>query len=68
MYDVEKHAIWLKVAADAMHGELLRQCDELMGAEAGTDDATDLARIAAIVSEYEEVRWPIDQTPIQKQQ
>ncbi len=64
VYDVEKHAVWLKVAADKMHGELLRQCDALMTAEAGTDEAADLARIAALVAEYEEVRWPIDQTPI----
>lgn len=66
MYDVEKHAVWLKVAADAMHAELLRQCDALMGAEAGTDEAADLERISKLVADYEEVRWPVDQTPIQK--
>jgi hypothetical protein len=65
-YDVEKHAIWIKAASDAMHAELLRQCDALMGAEAGTDDADVLARISKLVAEYEEVRWPIDKTPIQK--
>lgn len=67
MYDVEKHAVWLKAAADKMHAELLRQCDDLMAAEAGTDDASDLERISKLVVEYEEVRWLIDQTPIQKQ-
>ncbi len=66
MYDAEKHAVWFKVAADAMHAELLRQCDALMCAEAGTDDATDLDRISKLVAEYEELRWPIDHTPIQK--
>ena len=62
MYDVEKHAIWLKVAADKMHAELLRQCHHLMTAEAGTDAAEDLARIAPLVAEYEEVRWSIDKS------
>lgn len=66
MYDVERHAIWIKVAADAMHAELLRQCNALMEAAAGSDDADDLERISKLVAEYEEVRWPIDQTPIQK--
>jgi hypothetical protein len=56
----------MKVAADAMHAELLRQCDALMGAEAGTDEAADLERISRLVAEYEEVRWPVDQTSIQK--
>lgn len=68
MYDVEKHAIWLKVAADAMHAELLRQCDALMYAEPASEEAAELGRISKLVAEYEEVRWPIDQTPIQKQQ
>jgi hypothetical protein len=62
MYDVEKHAIWIKVAADKMHAELLAQCHALMSAEAGTDDADDLSRIAALVAEYEEVRWSVDKS------
>jgi hypothetical protein len=66
MYDVEKHAVWIKVAADAMHAELLRQCDALMGAAEGTEQADDLQRISKLVADYEEVRWPIDQSPIQK--
>ena len=66
MYDVEKHAVWMKVASDALHAELLRQCDALMGADAGTAEAADLERISKLVADYEDVRWPIDQTPIQK--
>ena len=52
--------MYLKASADKMHAELLRQCDALMGAEAGTDEAAALERISRIVSEYEDVRWPID--------
>lgn len=66
MYDAEKHAVWMRVAADAMHSELIRQCDSLMHAEEGTDEAADLARISRLVAEYEDVRWPVDQSPIQK--
>lgn len=46
-------------AADAMHAELLRQCDELMGAAPGSAAEKLLARIAPIVESYEQVRWPI---------
>ena len=52
MYDVEKHAAWLKVAADKMHAELLRQCDALMPAEAGTD-------ASAVHSMYTEASYQI---------
>ena len=46
-------------AADALHAELLAQCDRLMGACEGTKAAAKLERIAPIVEAYEQARWPI---------
>jgi len=59
-YDAIKHATHLRAEADKMHRELLRQCEELMGAEAGTQEARDLERLAKIVADYEEVRWDLE--------
>lgn len=59
-YDAIKHATHLRAEADRMHRELLRQCEELMGAKAGTQEAKDLARLSKIVADYEEVRWDLD--------
>jgi hypothetical protein len=59
-YDAIKHATHLRVEADKMHAELLRQCDELMGANEGTQEARDLERLSKIVADYEEVRWDLD--------
>lgn len=44
--------------ADALHMELLSQCEALMNARSGKR-AADLDRISRIVCDYEDVRWPI---------
>lgn len=44
--------------ADAMHAELLAQCEALMSARKGTKAARDLDRISKLVADYESVRWP----------
>jgi hypothetical protein len=49
----------LQAAADKMHAELLAQVDRLMDAEANTKAGDDLERIAGLVSNYEEARWPL---------
>lgn len=47
-------------AADAMHAELLKQCDELMDAMPGTNGARLLERISKVVEAYEQARWPLE--------
>ncbi len=47
------------VAADAMHAELLRQADTKMNAPAGSQDGRDLDRLTKLISDYEDVRWPM---------
>ena len=59
-YDAIKHATHLRVEADRMHHELLQQCEMLMHAQPGTQEAADLARLSKIVADYEEVRWDLD--------
>lgn len=56
-YDAIKHAVHIKVAADALHSELLKQCHDLMTSEVGTEEADTLSRIARLVEEYEEIRY-----------
>ena len=46
-------------AADKLHAELLRQCESLMTARAGSRRAADLARLSKIVETYERHRWPL---------
>lgn len=46
-------------AADALHTELLAQCEKLMGACEGTKAAARLERIAPLVEAYEAARWPL---------
>lgn len=50
----------LLIAADAMHTELLAQCEKLMDAEAGTKEADDLERLSKVVEVYEQARWPLE--------
>ena len=50
----------LSDAADAMHAELLRQCDDLMDSMPGTHGAKLLQRIAPLVEAYEQARWPLE--------
>ena len=47
-------------AADAMHAELLSQCERLMDAEAETKAAEDLERLSKLVEDYEQARWPLE--------
>lgn len=54
-----KSATELLRAADALHGELMEQCEFLMEAKSGTAAAEDLSRIARLVDEYEQARWPL---------
>ena len=61
-YDPIKHSTHLRAEADRMHWELLRQCRDLMGAEEGTQEAEDLARLSQLVADYEEVRWDIEKS------
>lgn len=64
IYDATKHAIHLKAEADAMHGELLRQCETLMDAKAGSPEAKELDRLSKIVADYEEVRWSLEKATV----
>lgn len=54
-------------AADAMHRELLRQVEDLMGSNVGTPNGETLARLSALVEAYEQTRWPVgcDHIPMQ---
>lgn len=61
-YDAVTHAIHIKVEADKLHAELLRQCDAMMGGDTLTLSQDDLARIAGIVESYEQVRWSIEKS------
>jgi hypothetical protein len=61
-YDAVTHAVHLKVEADKLHAELLSQVDAMMGGERLILEEADLARIAQLVADYEEVRWSIDKS------
>jgi hypothetical protein len=60
VYALEPEETPLRAAADALHRELLTQIDGMMNAEAGTEEAKTLARLADIVERYESERWKIE--------
>lgn len=59
MTSMTECATELLSAADALHTELLAQCERLMGACEGTKAAAKLERIAPLVEAYEAARWPL---------
>ncbi len=51
----------LVLAADAMHGALLLEVEQLIdsGPDATSENGRKLRRLADIVESYEKLRWPI---------
>jgi len=49
----------LVAAADAMHAELVGQCEDIAGSPAGSDEAETLERLTELAQAYEAVR-PMD--------
>jgi hypothetical protein len=53
----------LVAEADAMHAQLVKRADELLGCKDGSAEEAELAEIADILEAYEVKRWPEGRIP-----